>query len=164
MTVTRRHAGWLVIVFFFGLVAVVFQQILTNMAEQGITSGGPYDDAAAYPQAVAILIAVMVVLQIIVQRFQRAAAPDLTGYSLAALRRPALLLLIFAVYLFLLGNLGYQLATPLMIIAVMVLSGMRRPLEIIAAGVVISVVLAFFFEVFLNIVLPGGVFDLHIPF
>lgn len=164
MTVTRRHAAWLVIVFFFGLVAVVFQQILTNMAEQGITSGGPYDDAAAYPQAVAIFIAVMVVLQIIVQRFQRAAAADLTGLSLAALRRPALLLAIFAGYLFLLGNLGYQLATPLMIIAVMVLSGMRRPLEVIAASVVVSVVLAFFFEVFLNIVLPGGVFDLHIPF
>ena len=163
MTITRRHANWLVVVFFIGVVAVVFQQILTSMTEQGITSGGPYDDAAAYPQTIAILIAVMVALQVGIQRFRRAADTSPAGYTLAALRRPAALLLIFAVYLFLLGNLGYQLATPLMIIAVMVLSGVRRPLELAVAGVAISVILAFFFEVFLNIVLPGGVFDLHIP-
>jgi uncharacterized membrane protein YdbT with pleckstrin-like domain len=50
-----------------------------------------------------------------------------------------------------------------MIMAIMLLCGMRRPLEIVLAGAIISLVLAFFFEFYLTIVLPGGVFGLHMP-
>ena len=43
------------------------------------------------------------------------------------------------------------------------LGGLRRPLEIILVGLGVSFVLAFMFEVFLKIVLPGGIFALNIP-
>ena len=52
---TKKHAEYLVIIFFLMVIGIVFQQIATSMTEQGIASGTPYDNAAAYPRAVAIL-------------------------------------------------------------------------------------------------------------
>ena len=59
---TRQHAEWLVALFFSVVIAVVFYEIATSMTEQGIASGGPYDNAAAYPRAVAIVIGIFIVL------------------------------------------------------------------------------------------------------
>lgn len=163
MTITRRHAAWLAIVFFAVLVAVVFQQILTSMTDQGIASGSPYDNAAAYPKAVAILIGILAAVEAVTEIFRRPADSETARYTLSDLRRPALLLVVLVGYLFSLGFLGYHLSTPGMIMAIMLLCGMRRPLEIVLAGAIISLVLAFFFEFYLTIVLPGGVFGLHMP-
>ncbi|MGI9435573.1 MAG: tripartite tricarboxylate transporter TctB family protein, partial [Geminicoccaceae bacterium] len=58
---TRKHAEWLVALFFLGVIAIVFYEIATAMTEQGIASGGPYDNAAAYPRAVAIAIGILIV-------------------------------------------------------------------------------------------------------
>ncbi|MGI9416236.1 MAG: tripartite tricarboxylate transporter TctB family protein [Geminicoccaceae bacterium] len=156
---TRRHAEWLVALFFSIVIAIVFYEIATSMTEQGIASGGPYDNAAAYPRAVAIVIGIFVVLALTIDR---ASASD--GGALAArdLRRPALLLLIFAIYLWALSYLGYHLATTPMLMAVMVLGGARSPVEIIAASAGVAFALAWFFEAFLKIVLPGGIFSLNI--
>lgn len=160
---TRKHAEWLVVVFFVVLIATVFQQISTSMTEQGIASGGPYDNAAAYPKAIAIMVACLLGLLVAAGWL----VPDTTdpsdSYSLDALRRPALLLAIFAVYLWSLGYFGYHLSTPPMLMAILVLGGLRRPLEILAVAFGVSLFLAFVFEVFLKIVLPGGIFALNIP-
>ncbi len=163
MTIARRHTAWLAIAFFAVLVAVVFQQILTSMTDQGIASGSPYDNAAAYPKAVAILIGILAAMQAVTELLRRPADSEPAGYTLSRLRRPALLLVIFAGYLFSLGFLGYHLSTPVMIMAIMLLCGMRGLLEIVSAGAIISLVLAFFFEFYLKIVLPGGVFGIHMP-
>ena len=133
------------------------------MTDQGIASGSPYDNAAAYPKAVAILIGILAAVQAVTDLFRRSADSEAAAYTWSSLRRPALLLVVFAAYLFLLGLLGYHLSTPVMIIAIMLLCGMRGPLEIVSAGVIISIVLAFFFEFYLKIVLPGGVFGIHMP-
>jgi hypothetical protein len=156
---TRKHAEWLVVLFFSVLIAIVFYEIATSMTEQGIASGGPYDNAAAYPRAVAIVVGVLLVLVLIMGR-----EPVGEGDAIAIrdLRRPALLLLIFAAYLFALGTLGYHLATTPMLAAVMILGGARSPLEIIGVSVVVAFGLAWFFEAFLKIVLPGGIFSLNI--
>ncbi|MHA1567557.1 MAG: tripartite tricarboxylate transporter TctB family protein [Alphaproteobacteria bacterium] len=159
---TRKHAEWLVVLFFVGVVAVVFQQIHTSMAEQGIASGSPYDNAAAFPRAVAILIGMLVVALLVSRRLIGRPADGAVGFSFTELRRPVLLLVVFGVYLATLKILGYHLATPAMIMAVMVLCGVRKPIELALVGVGISLVLAFFFEGFLNIVLPGGLFRLNI--
>ncbi len=165
MTMRKKHIGWMVVAFFVAIIAVVFQQIYTSMTEQGIASGGPYDNAAAYPAAVAILIGILVLLQAGLGLL-RALPPsdeENEAISLARLKRPAGLLLIFGIYLALLGPLGYHLTTAPMIFAVMVLCGMRIALVTIAVSVVIAFVLAFAFEVFLKVVLPGGIFALNIP-
>lgn len=161
MRITVRQANWLTVVVLLVIVGIVFHQIATNMAEQGIASGGPYDNAAAYPKSVAILLGAMALLQAILMIVRR--APDDPSASAEQLRRPVLLVLIFAVYLALLDWLGYHLTTVPMLIAVMLLCGMRRPMRILPQAVAISFALAYFFEAYLKIVLPGGVFQLNIP-
>ncbi len=156
---TRKHAEWLVILFFSVIIAIVFYEIATSMTEQGIASGGPYDNAAAYPRAVAIVIGILLVLVLVMGQEPAGEGDALTVRDL---RRPALLLLIFAAYLFLLGTLGYHLATTPMLIAVMFLGGARSLVEIIGVSVGVAFGLAWFFEAFLKIVLPGGIFSLNI--
>ena len=134
------------------------------MEEQGIASGGPYDNAAAYPRAIAILIGIMLVLQCIgmwSKRRDKDASGDTTPVS--ELVRPALLVLIFGLYLFSLNTLGYHLSTTPMLIAVMMLCGVRKPILLAGVALGISFVFAFLFEYFLTIVLPGGYFGLNIP-
>lgn len=160
---TRKHAEWLVLIFFAALIVIVFQQIHTSMAEQGIASGGPYDNAASYPRAVALLMAGLIAALLLVGLRQKPAAAEAAGYGLSQIKRPVLLIAIFAIYLAALGILGYHLATPPMIAAIMVLCGSRNLLEIVLVSVLVSFAFAFLFEVFLKIVLPGGIFGLNIP-
>lgn len=155
----RKHAEWVVILFFSVIIAIVFYEIATSMTEQGIASGSPYDNAAAYPRAVAIVIGVLLVLVLVMGRDP---VDEGDAIAIGNLRRPALLLLIFAAYLFVLGTLGYHLATTPMLIAVMLLGGARSPVEIVGVSVGVAFGLAWFFEAFLKIVLPGGIFSLNI--
>jgi putative tricarboxylic transport membrane protein len=165
----RKKAEWLVLCFFAVTIAIVFQQILTDMTESGIASGGPYDNAAAYPRAVAVIIGVLMLI-LLMLRFvpvfnhnvkQKEEAES--KLSLTGLKRSILLLLIFALYLWALGFLGYYISTPLMIMGIMILSGLKKPLEVIPVSILISFFLAFMFEYFLKIVLPGGILRLNIP-
>lgn len=159
-----KYISWLTTVFFVVIIAVVFQQIYTSMTEQGIASGGPYDNAAAYPGGVAIVIGVLVLAQALIDNFRtRADASNNTGILLGTLQRPALLLLLFAVYLALLKPLGYHLTTTPMIFAMMWLCGARRIWNLLLAAVAMSFAFAYIFENFLNVVLPGGFLRLNIP-
>ncbi|MGI9500943.1 MAG: tripartite tricarboxylate transporter TctB family protein, partial [Geminicoccaceae bacterium] len=130
--------------------------------EQGIASGGPYDNAAAYPKAVAILVGCLLAALMVFGRFFSEKS-GMAGLAIERLRRPAWLLGIFAVFLWSLGYFGYHISTPPMLMALMILGGLRHPLEILAVGFGASIFLAFVFEVFLKIVLPGGIFALNIP-
>lgn len=164
MTIRRKHLHWLVVVFFVAIVAVVFQQIYTSMMEQGIASGGPYDNAAAYPKLVAVLILIMLVLQTVLAVFgpsSGASANEVVEFG--ELKRPVALLAVFAIYLGLLGYLGYHLMTTPLVFAIMVLCGMQFAFSTFGIALIISFVLAFAFEVFLKVVLPGGIFGLNIP-
>lgn len=162
MVLSRKLAEWIAIALFAGIVALVFQQIATSMTEQGIASGSPYDNAAAYPKAVAILIAVLIAVQ--------AATITLRGFpqdddtpAAEGKGKAALFIAIFAAYLFGLSLLGYHIATVLMIAFVMYAGGMRSPLALVLFPVGLSLAVSYFFEALLNIVLPGGVFALVIP-
>lgn len=162
----RKHMNWLVIVFFAVIIAVVFQQILTSMTEQGIATGGPYDNAAAYPRAISITIGLLLVLQAALNWFNRNS--DGRGSSDGELTvqqavRPTVLLGIFALYLGLLGVLGYHLTTTPMIIALLLVCGERISLRAIMIAILIAFSLAYFFEAHLKIVLPGGIYGLNIP-
>lgn len=161
---TSRQANWMVVVFLAIIIGIVFQQIHTSMEEQGIASGGPYDNAAAYPRAIAILIGIMLVAQGIGMWLRRQETPASSDTALVSeLVRPALLILIFGLYLFCLSTLGYHLSTTPMLIAVMLLCGVRKPHVLASVALGISFVFAFLFEYFLTIVLPGGYFGLNIP-
>lgn len=160
----KKQVNWLVIVFFAIIIAVVFQQIHTSMTEQGIATGGPYDNAAAYPRAIAILIGLLLILQAAVSWFRGPSADtDADGLPIEQAYRPLALLGIFALYLGLLGVLGYHLTTTPMIIALLLVCGARPSVRIFVTATLIAFTLAYFFEAHLKVVLPGGIYGLNIP-
>lgn len=164
MILRRKHVTWMIVLFFIAIVAVVFQQILTSMTEQGIATGGPYDNAAAYPKAIAILIGFLIAIQTGISLFRAESLREGNEeVSVAGLRRPILLLLIFGTYLALLGTLGYHLTTAPMLFGIMVLCGMRPAFSTAIASLLIAFVLAYAFEAYLKVVLPGGIFSFNIP-
>ena len=163
MIIGKKQVETIAVVFLSMVVAVVFQQIYTSLAEQGISTGGPYDNAAAYPRGVAVLMAFLLATQVCVFCFADSSEKTAKLAKFSDLILPASLLLIFAFYLGLLGHFGYHLTTPAMIIAIMLLCGMRSFLATVGSSVGISLILAFLFERFLNVVLPGGIFRLNIP-
>ena len=162
MKISAKLAEWVSIAFFAALGALVFQQIATSMAEQGIASGGPYDNAASYPRSIAILMLVLLAMQLAGNFASKNSEPEEMA-SPAALRRAIGLLVIFAAYLVCLDWLGYHLSTAPMAAAVMWLCGLRNPVWMIGLALAMAFVLALIFEKLLNVVLPGGVFSLNIP-
>lgn len=164
MIIRRKHVTWLIVLFFVAIIAVVFQQILTSMTEQGIATGGPYDNAAAYPKAIAVLIGFLIALQAVVSLLNPEGLVDVEEeFSISELTRPIGLLLIFGTYLALLGLLGYHLTTAPMILGIMVLCGMRLSVSTAIKSLLIAFALAYAFEAYLKVVLPGGIFGLNIP-
>ena len=163
MIIGKKQVEIIAVVFLSIVVAVVFQQIYTSLAEQGISTGGPYDNAAAYPRGVAILMAFLLAIQVCVFSFVDGAEKPEKLAKFSDLTLPFSLLLIFAFYLGALGHLGYHLTTPPMIIAIMLLCGMRNFLATVGSSIGVSLIFAFLFERFLNVVLPGGIFRLNIP-
>tara|TARA_A100001015_G_C15030516_1_gene732961 strand:+ start:2136 stop:2666 length:531 start_codon:yes stop_codon:yes gene_type:complete len=173
VVIKRKHVELCVIIFFAIVISVVFQQIYTSLSEQGIATGGPYNNAAAYPWAIVTLIGALVVVQLLIITFSGESSKiknnDKTRNSFEAsvkivdLIRPFFLLVIFSIYLGTLQYFGYHLTTTPMVVAIMLLCGMRNYITIFVSAVSISIVLAFLFENFLNVVLPGGIFQLNIP-
>ncbi|BCH27426.1 tripartite tricarboxylate transporter TctB family protein [Mesorhizobium sp. L-8-3] len=164
MTINKALAEWLVVILFVAVVGLVFHEAATDMAAQGIASGGPYDNAAAYPKTIAIVLGILTFAQVMIQLIRSRIAPDDNGnpVPLRQLVRPAALVVIFAVYLGCLDVLGYHIATPIMLAALMALCGIRRPLAILLPAILISFGFAYVFEAWLKIVLPGGFLHINI--
>ena len=170
---SSRTLNFIALGFLLAVIVTVFWQIGTDLKEQGIASGGPYDNAAAYPSAIATLIGTLVVVQLLIISFsvelRQMTSDNKTTNSVetfvktAGLKRPFFLLVIFSIYLGTLQYFGYHLTTTPMVVAIMLLCGMRNYITIFVSAVSISIVLAFLFENFLNVVLPGGIFQLNIP-
>ena len=166
---SSRTLNFIALGFLLAVIVTVFWQIGTDLKEQGIASGGPYDNAAAYPRTVAIFIGVLLVLQLVIELLKDKATPQKEAPKAAEdiqpsdLRRSGMMLAIFAVYVMVLTTIGYHLATAPMICAIMWISGMRRTLKIAISSVAIATGLAFIFEVFLNVVLPLGIWNIFIP-
>jgi len=163
MSLNEKHVNGLVIGFFLIIIAVVFHQIATSMTEQGIATGSPYDNAAAYPRAVALIIGGLLFLQTLLGLLTKGKAKNSKNTTVNELLRPAALLVLFGIYLGTLGWLGYHLTTTPMIMAIMGLCGVRKLSILVVSALSISFAFAFLFEFFLKIVLPGGVFALNIP-
>ena len=164
-----RTLNFIALGFLLVVIVTVFWQIGTDLKEQGIASGGPYDNAAAYPRTVAIFIGVLLVLQLAIELLKEKAASQKEALEAAEniqapdLRRSGIMLAIFAVYVMVLTTIGYHLTTAPMICAIMWICGMRNTVKIAISSVAIATGFAFIFEVFLNVVLPLGIWDIFIP-
>ena len=149
--------------FFLAVIVTVFWQIETDFKEQGIASGGPYDNAASFPRAIAIFVGFLLLFQLAVELLKSKAVTQVDDVETSDLGRAAMMLVVFAVYLMVLTTIGYHLATAPMICAIMWICGMRNVLKLAVASVAIATGFAFVFEVFLNVVLPLGIWDIFIP-
>lgn len=166
---SSRTLNFIALGFLLVVIVTVFWQIGTDLKEQGIASGGPYDNAAAYPRTVAIFIGVLLVLQLAIELLKEKAVSQKEALEAAEniqapdLRRSGMMLAIFAVYVMVLTTIGYHLTTAPMICAIMWICGMRNTVKIAISSVAIATGFAFIFEVFLNVVLPLGIWDIFIP-
>ena len=160
---SSRTLNLLALGFLFAVIVIVFWQIETDFKEQGIASGGPYDNAASYPRTIAIFIGVLLGLQLVVELLTSRTAAKAADVEASDLGRAAAMLVVFAVYLMVLTTVGYHLATAPMIFAIMWICGMRNIPKLLLASVAIATGFAFIFEVFLNVVLPLGIWDIFIP-
>ena len=164
MTLNRDHAEWLALAFFMILVGVVFHQAGTDLVEQGIAGGDAFHNAAFYPRAVAVLIAGAVIVRMVTLTAEIRNAPGAAAArQISDLLRPALLVLLFGLYVYLLGVLGYHLVTAPFIALIMILCDDRKPVQTVTFSLAVAFLIAFLFEKYLKIVLPGGVFSLNIP-
>jgi putative tricarboxylic transport membrane protein len=162
LVIGRRFAEWCTIAFMLVLVALVFEQIHDVLGPAGMAEGGPYDNAAAYPRGVALVLLGLVALQVIVQFVARRPENE-DGLRLNQLTRPAVVIALFGLYLALLGVLGFHLASAPMLFSIMVACGSRQWWQMIVFSLAISFGMAWFFESQLDVVLPGGIFNLNIP-
>ncbi|MCG8479797.1 MAG: tripartite tricarboxylate transporter TctB family protein [Spirochaetales bacterium] len=161
-----RRAEWLATLVCTAVVVVVFQQIRTDMMEAGIARGGPFENAASYPRTIALILGALVLIQILLRFFPSTRQDTGSGERAEEtpnLVRPALLVSSFAVYIGLLGSLGYHIATAPFLAIVMWICGERGRVRILVVSVLVAFSLAFVFEVLLKIVLPGGILRLNIP-
>lgn len=154
---------WIVLVVLTGIIMLVFQQISTSLVAQGIASGNSYNNSASYPRWIAILMGLLIPVIILMSRWEKRgdeSIPPLENWRSA--KRPLAVFTIFALYLLGLDILGYHLATPIMLASLMLTCGLRGFLSVLLPSILAPVILAYVFEVYLKIVLPGGVFHLNI--
>lgn len=154
---------YLAIVFFLVVVTLVFQQIATSLTEQGIASGSPYKNAAAFPKAVALIMIALLTMQVIGTLFSKPATTPDKPHERPRFAKAIILLGLFFLYLALIGQLGYHITTAPFLFATMALAGMQGWVSMLIISLSVSTALAFSFEVLLKVVLPGGVFNLNIP-
>ena len=165
---SSRTLNFIALGFLLAVIVTVFWQIGTDLKEQGIASGGPYDNAASYPRIISIFVAVLLAFQFGIEIHNGKAAPEakedrLVDIETSDLGRAGMMLVVFAIYLMVLTTIGYHLSTTPMIFAIMWICGMRSALKLVLSSVAIATGFAFVFEVFLNVVLPLGIWNIFIP-
>ena len=148
-------ADLLAALFLVAICGTVFQQIATSFVEQGMAGGTPYDDAASYPRAVAVVVLGLLVVAL-AQALVRRDVEARRHVSWTTLIRPTALVVAFGFYLLGLGLVGYSLATPPAVFAMMKIAGARGNARAAVISVAAMLMTAILFEEGLNVVLPGG--------
>ena len=157
MKFNATHAEWAALVLWVALVGIVFWQTNTDFVRQGIASGGPFHNAAMFPEIVAVVIALCAVpIGVQAALRNRKDAKPAPALSLYDLRRPLALLLAFSLYLALLDVLGYYIATVPFLFFIIWLCGERKILNPAIFSVVVTFVVALVFQRYLTVVLPRG--------
>lgn len=136
---------------------LIFWQNATSLSDQGVASGRPMSNAAAYPSIIAwILLALSVInaLRIVAGQISQRSPLDPTATTRLALIATGL----FVVHRLCLGWLGYYLTTPVLLAALFAMPGLS-PLATIAGAVPATLIVAAVFKGLLNVVPPLGIFS-----
>lgn len=160
MKIREYGFDWIVWTLFISIPPLVLYQAATSLAEQGVASGGPLENAAVFPRTLAwILVGLCSIhaLRLIAGRAEKPSPIEGTATTRIALVGTSA----FVVFLFVIGTLGYYVAVPLLLVVLMRLLGvgwMRSALW--ATAMTLSV--AFVFEGFLNVILPLGLWKITV--
>lgn len=157
-----RHLPALVLAAVCGL---VFYEAATTLTEQGYASGTPISNAALYPRLLAGLLLVLLAAQVVSDIRARgqaagnepAAAPDRAGQTVSAA-------LSMIAYVALLPVLGFLLATPLFVLALLLMLGDRNPVTLAGVTVAITAGCLGVFQGLFNVNLPRGLFGIAVNF
>ncbi|WP_167852813.1 tripartite tricarboxylate transporter TctB family protein [Pseudotabrizicola sediminis] len=151
---------WIVWALFLVVPFVIFWQSATSLADQGVASGGPMENAAQFPRMVAWLLlglSVLNGLRLGLNRISERSPLEPTPTTRLALVTSGG----FLVYLLMLPYLGYHLSTPILISALLILFGLPAIASALGA-LVMSLMVAAVFEGLLNVVLPVGLFQISV--
>ena len=155
----RNFAETLFILLLVGAVLLVFYDVNTSMVEQGIAKGDAYQNAAAYP----IVLSIILILCISLVIFRKLIFRNIEKTNLIFDLKHIQLFIIFCIYLIFLDMIGYHLLTPILLFITSFIYGERNWFITIIYSIIISLLIALIFEELLNVVLPVGVFEIALP-
>lgn len=140
---------------------VVFQQSATSLTEQGVASGDVMNNAAMFPQLLAGLLGTLAIVQLVLTlrlpaKISEHKQPFMLGNSI-------LVMIILAGYLLTLPILGYHIVTPILSFIILLLFKVK-PVIAVTVALLMSIVVALFFETALKVILPVGLFEIALPF
>lgn len=169
---TRRRLGEVAVVLgFFALAGIVFQQTRTSFVDQGAASGDAMFNAAMFPEFIAWGLILLGLLQLIAIFRPGTAAEAAEGGTSRGdtidpgetrdSRQKALFCLVFFVlYIATIRSLGYHLMTPLFMFACFYILGTRHIALAAALAVGTSLFMSFIFEYWMGVILPVGMFGI----
>ena len=155
----RNFAETLFILLLVGAILLVFYDVNTSMVEQGIAKGDAYQNAAAYP----IVLSIILILCISLVIFRKLIFRNIEKTNLIFDLKHIQLFIIFCIYLNFLDMIGYHLLTPILLFITSFIYGERNWFITIIYSIIISLLIALIFEELLNVVLPVGVFEIALP-
>ena len=155
----RNFAETLFILLLVGAILLVFYDVNTSMVEQGIAKGDAYQNAAAYPIVLSIILIFCISLVICRNLIFRNIEKTNLIFDLKHIQ----LFIIFCIYLIFLDMVGYHLLTPILLFITSFIYGERNWFITIIYSIIISLLIALIFEELLNVVLPVGVFEIALP-
>ena len=156
----RNFAETLFILLLVGAIFLVFYDVNTSMVEQGIAKGDAYQNAAAYPIVLSIILILCISLVISRNLILRR---NIEKTNLIFDLKHIQLFIIFCIYLIFLDMVGYHLLTPILLFITSFIYGERNWFITIIYSIIISLLIALIFEELLNVVLPVGVFEIALP-
>ena len=156
----RNFAETLFILLLVGAILLVFYDVNTSMVEQGIAKGDAYQNSAAYPTVLSIILILCVSLVIFRNLILRR---NVEKSNLIFDLKHIQLFIIFCIYLIFLDMVGYHLLTPILLFITSFIYGERNWFITIIYSIIISLLIALIFEELLNVVLPVGVFEIALP-
>ena len=155
----RNFAETLFILLLVGAILLVFYDVNTSMVEQGIAKGDAYQNAAAYP----IVLSIILILCISLVIFRKLIFRNIEKTNLIFDLKHIQLFIIFCIYLIFLDMVGYHLLTPILLFITSFIYGERNWFITIIYSIITSLLIALIFEELLNVVLPVGVFEIALP-
>lgn len=145
------------------IAAIAFLETRVTLVEKRAASGDAFSNSALFIEIIAglmVLVILVIAAQAVVTR-SAGTAPGDADDDRAELDRPALwrlagflLIVTFCVAAF--RILGYYIAVPLTVAAMLALMGTRAPLAYAVFPLAVTLVIGFVFEILFNVVLPLG--------